>query len=245
MLPVRVRPPAQENRQMNRRLVRRLALFASLAALGILAFAAVASAGEIKLACAGKGPRNKDSAGVVLCAAAPGKARTISGTIRDDAGKPVAAKVLVFFVTWTPAGGGSFSLETTSTKTISANAAGKFTLPVKVATRLNVKFEAVADEKLGISGGFAEAEVARRLDVRLKKLGGGRIKFTVKGASSVKVYVLDSSGYELSGVKPKRTSKAGVAIFNLSGMHGEFSYYVDVGALADLYWEDPRHTFRL
>ena len=80
---------------------------------------------------------------MVLCAAAPGQARTISGSVRDDSGKPVAAKILV---TWTPAGGGSFSLESTSTKTISA---------------------------------------------------------------------------------------------------GEFSYYVDVGALADLYWEDPRHTFKL
>jgi len=230
---------------MNRSIVRRLALFAALAALGILLLAAVASAAEIKLACAGKGPRNKDSAGVVLCAAAPGKARTISGTIRDDSGKPVAAKILVTFISWTPAGGGSFSLEPTSTRTISADAGGRFTLPVRVTTRLNVKFEAVADEKLGVSGGFAEAEVSRRLDVRLKKLGGGRIKFTVKGASPVKVYVLDASGYELSGVKPKRTNKAGVAIFNLAGMHGEFSYYVDAGALADLYWEDPRHTFKL
>ncbi len=230
---------------MNRRLVRRLALFASLAAVGLLTFAAVASAGEIKLACAGKGPRNKDSDGVVLCAAAPGKARTVSGTISDDAGKPVAAKILVTFISWTPQGEGSFSLEPTSTKTISANAAGKFSLPVKVTTRLDVKFEAVADEKLGISGGFAEAEVSRRLDVKLKKLGGGRLKFTVKGASPVTVYVLDSSGYEISGLKPKRANKAGVAIFSLGNRHGEFSYYVDIGALADLYWEDPRHTFKL
>jgi len=229
---------------MNRSTIRRFALFASLAALGVLIFASLASAAEIKLACAGKGPRNKDSAGVVLCAAAPGKARTISGTIRDDAGKPVAAKILVTFISWTPAGGGSFSLEPTATKTISADAGGKFSLPVKVTTRLDVKFEAVADEKLGVSGGFAEAEVSRRLDVKMKKLGGGRLKFTVKGASPVKVYVLDSSGYELSGIKPKRANKAGVAIFNLGNLHGEFSYYVDVGALADLYWEDPRHTFR-
>jgi len=230
---------------MNRSLVRRLVLLASLAAVGVLVFVAVASAAEIKLACAGKGPRNKDSAGVVLCAAEPGKARTISGTIRDDSGKPVAAKILVTFITWTPAGGGSFSLEPTSTKTISANAGGKFSLPVKVATKLNVKFEAVADEKLGVSGGFAEAEVSRRLDVRLKKLGGGRLKLTVKGASPVTVYVLDSSGYEISGVKPKRANKAGVAIFSLGSRHGEFSYFVDVGALTDLYWEDPRHTFKL
>ena len=230
---------------MNRSIVRRFAVLMALAAVAILVLAAAASAAEIRLACAGKGPRNKDSAGTVLCAAAPGKARTISGTIRDDSGKPVAAKILVSFITWTPAGSGSFSLETTSTKTISANAGGRFSLPVKVRTRLNVKFEAVADEKLGVSGGFAEAQVSRRLDVRLKKLNGGRLKFTVKGANPVKVYVLDSSGYEMSGVKPKRTNRAGVVIFNLGGLHGEFSYYVDPGALGDLYWEDPRHTFRL
>jgi hypothetical protein len=230
---------------MNRSPVRRLVLFASLAALGLLVFAAVASAAEIKLVCAGKGPRNKDSAGVVLCAAAPGQARTISGTVRDDAGKPVAAKILVTFISWTPQGGGSFSLEPTSTRTISANAGGKFSVAVKTATRLNVKFEAVADERLGVSGGFAEAQVSRRLDVKLKKLGGGRVKFTVKGASPVKVYVLDSYGYELPGVKPKRANRAGIATFSLGSRHGEFSYYVDIGALADLYWEDPRHTFKL
>jgi hypothetical protein len=230
---------------MNHRPFRRLVLAASLAALAALVLASLASAGEIKLACAGKGPRNKDSAGVVLCAAAPGKARAISGTIRDDSGKPVAAKILVSFITWTPQGGGSFSLETTSTKTISANAGGRFSLPVKVTTRLNVKFEALADDKLGVSGGFAEAEVSRRLDVKLTKLGAGKLKFTVKGASPVTVYVLDSSGYEVPGIKPKRANKAGVAIFSLGNRHGEFSYYVDVGALADLYWEDPRQTFKL
>ncbi len=230
---------------MNRSAVRRLALAVSVAALGMLAFASLAAAAEIKLACAGKGPRNKESDGVVLCAAAPGKARTISGTIRDDSGKPVAARILVSYITWAPRGGGSFSLETTSTKTISANAGGKFTLPVKVAPRLNVKFEAVADEKLGVSGGFAEAQVSRRLDVRLKKLGGGKLKFTVKGARPVKVYVLDSYGYEISGIKPKRANRAGVAIFSLGNRHGEFSYYVDVGKLADLYWADPRRTFHL
>ena len=57
--------------------------------------------------------------------------------------------------------------------------------------------------------------------------------------------MLDSYGYEISGIKPKKTNKAGVAIFSLGNRHGEFSYYVDVGKLADLYWADPRHTFKL
>lgn len=230
---------------MNRSTVRRLALLASLAALGLLTCAVTASAAEIKLACAGKGSRNKDSAGVVLCAAAPGKARTVSGSVRDDAGKPVAAQVLVTLIAWKPAGDGAFSLTPVATKTIVAAANGEFSVPVKTATRLNIKFETVADVKLGVSAALAEAQVSQQLAVKLKKLGGGKVKFTVKGASPVKVYVLDSSGYEIPGVKPKRASKAGVAIFDLGNRHGEFSYYVDVGALADLYWEDPRKTFKL
>lgn len=67
--------------------------------------------------------------------------------------------------------------------------------------------------------GFAEAQVSRRLDVKLKKLGGGKLKFTVKGASPVTVYVLDSYGYEISGIKPKRANKAGVAILSLGNRH--------------------------
>ena len=47
---------------MSRSSVRRLALFAALAALGLLDFAAAAATAEIRLACAGKGPRNEDSA---------------------------------------------------------------------------------------------------------------------------------------------------------------------------------------
>lgn len=230
---------------MNRQPLARAAIALFTAALMLL-LAATSSASELKLACGGKGPRNVDSAGTVLCAAAPGKARVLTGTVRNDSGQPVAAKVLVTFISWTPAGGGSFSLRPESTRTIAAAPDGAFSLPVKTTTRLNVKFETVADAALGVSATAAEGQVSLRLATKLKKLGGGRVRITVKGTSQpLKIYVLDSSGYELSGVKPKKADKGGSATFNLGGRRGEFSYYVDAGILADLFWEDPRPSFKL
>lgn len=225
----------------------RLAVLALSTVAAVLAFAVAAQASEIALACDGKGPRNKDSAGTVLCAAAPGKARVVSGVLSDDAGKPVAGKVKVTFADWIPSSGGSFSITPGATQTVSAGANGRFSVPVKTATKVSVYFEALADEKLGVSPVKAQADVSRELAVTLKKLGGGTVKLTVKGAGSapLKLYVLDSSGYELSGVKPKKADKAGSAVFDLGSMHGEFSYYVDAGVLGDLFWEGTRATFRV
>lgn len=215
--------------------------------LGIALFASAAQAAEIGLACAGKGPRNEDSAGTVLCAAAPGKACVVSGVLRNDAGQPVAGKVKVTFAAWIPAGGGSFSITPESTQTVAAGADGQFAVPVKTATKVTVYFESLADEKLGVSPVKAQADVSRQLVTTIKKLGGGRVKFTAKGAGKIplKLYILDSSGYELSGVKPKQANKAGSAIFDLGGMRGEFSYYVDAGIYGDLFWEGTRGTFKL
>jgi uncharacterized membrane protein len=221
-----------------------IAVFA--AAIALLLLAATASASELKLECGGKGPRNADSAGTVLCASAPGKARALTGTVRNDSGQPVAAKVLVTFISWTPAGGGSFNLRPESTRTIVAGADGSFSVPVKTATRLNVKFETVADAALGISVTAAEGQVSLQIATKLKKLGGGRVRITAKGTDQpLKIYVLDSYGYELPGVKPKKAGKSGSATFNLGSRRGEFTYYVDAGPLADLFWEGARPTFKL
>ncbi len=232
---------------MNRRARSRLAIALTAAGVSIALAASAAQAAEIDLACAGKGPRNKDSAGTALCAAAPGKARVVNGVLRNDAGKPVAGKVAVTFANWIPAGSESFSIKPESTQTIAANANGQFSVPVKTATKVTVYFEAVADEKLGVSPVKAQADVSRQLAVTLKKLGGGRLTLTVKGAGStpLKLYVLDSAGYELSGVPAKKANKAGSASFDLGSRHGEFSYYVDAGALGDLFWEGTRATFKL
>ncbi|MBA3864762.1 MAG: hypothetical protein H0X42_00175 [Solirubrobacterales bacterium] len=230
---------------MNRPRLNRLALLAALAALGILLFAATASAATIKLACGGTGSRNQDSLGTVLCAAAVGKPRTVTGTVRSDSGKAVAAKITVTFISWTPAGEGAFDLEPTSTRTITAKANGSFSLPVKTSSRIGLKFETVADEKLGVSATAVEAQVSRQLSTSVTKLGGGRVKITVKGTSEpVKIAVTDEYGYEISGGKTRSANKAGSAIFHLSG-HGTFYYAYSAGKLGDLYWEGARPSFHL
>lgn len=231
---------------MNRRPSRPARVAALLAVLGLLAFAASASASQISLKCGGAGPRNKDSAGTALCAAQPGKARVITGTLRDDANKPVAGKVAVTFGQWTPAPGGGFYIHYGKPTTIAANGAGKFSLPVKTATKVSIKFEAVADEALGISPVLAEAEVSRQLAVSVKKLGGGRVKVSVRGTShALKVAILDESGYEVQGGKLRKASKRGVVVFSLGAAHGKLEVYVEVGELSDLFWEGRRPSFRL
>jgi len=224
---------------------RRLALALVLTLLAVLAPAALAQAATVTLKCAGKGAHNKDSAGTIICAAEPGKARTISGAVRDDAGKPVATKVTVTFNDWIPSGGGGYTIKETSTKTISSNAAGAFSLPVKTETKVSVEF-AVGDEAQGVSGAGAQADVARRLGVTLSKLGGGKLKLSVKGAAGkkLKLYILDSSGYEIPGV-PAKVTKSGSAVFNLGSRRGQFSYYVEAGVYTDLYWYEGRRNFRL
>lgn len=219
----------------------------ALALAAVFALAASAQAAEVDLQCAGKGAHNQDSAGTVLCAAAPGKARVVTGVLRNDAGKPVAGKVAVTVADWIPVGNDSFSVKSGSPQTIAANGNGQFSFPVKTATKVSVYFEAVADEKLGVSAVKAQADVSRQLAVTLKKLGAGKLKLTVKGAGSnpLKLYVLDASGYELPGVPPKKANKAGSATFDLGSKHGEFSYYVDAGVVGDLFWEGPRATFKL
>jgi hypothetical protein len=105
----------------------------------------------------------------------------------------------------------------------------------------------VADTALGVSPVKVQADVSRQLVTTIKKLGGGKVKLTVKGAGKtpLKLYVLSAEGYELAGVKPKQADKAGSATFDLGSMRGEFSYYVDAGLLSDLFWEGARPTFKL
>ena len=232
---------------MIRRARRRIAIALTASGLGLALLASAAQASEVDLACAGKGARNKDSAGTVLCAAAPGKARVVSGVLSNDAGKPVAGKLAVTFANWVPVGNDSFSIKPEKTVTIAASASGRFSIPVKTATKVSVYVEAVADTALGVSPLKAEADVSRQLATTVKKLGGGRVKLTVKGAgrAPLTLYVLSSEGYDLAGVKPKKADKGGSAIFDLGSMRGEFSYYVDAGVVGDLFWEGARPTFRL
>jgi hypothetical protein len=231
---------------MTPRRSRRAVFLASLVALALLALAASASASTIKLKCGGPGPRNQDSAGTALCAAEPGKARVVTGKVRDDSGKPVSTKVTVTFITWDPQGEGSFALHDGATKTIVSKADGSFSLPVKTETRLNLRFN-VGDEAKSVGAAQAEAQVSRRLGYEIDKLGGGRVKFTVVGAGkyALKLYILDESGYELAGVPAKKANRAGSAVFNLGNRHGNFSYYAEIAEVEDLFWEERRPTFHL
>lgn len=209
-----------------------------LAALAALAFAASASASSISLKCGGKGARNKDSAGTVLCAAAPGKARTIEGVVRDDANKPVSGPVTVTLNKWVPKGG-YYSIEKFDTVTVNANAAGKFSYPAKTDGKLTIYFEA--------AGAKAQADVSRQLAVTVRKLGGGKVKVTVKGAGKapLTLYVVEESGYEVPGTKGKRADKTGSAVFDLGNFHGAFTYAIEAGEFEDLFWEGRKPTFHI
>ncbi len=229
----------------------RRALLACLAVAGLLAaMAAGAQAASISLRCGGRGARNRDSANTVLCASSP-KGRALVGVVKDDAGKPVAASVAVTFSTWTPLSGGGYVIRARETKQITAKGDGTFSIKSNPDTKESIGFDVVADATLGVSGGAsAQAEVSRQLVVRIAKLGGGVVRFTVTGTSHrpLKVWVLDSSGYQLAGVRPKNVNSRGQATFNLArfprGMR--LTYYVDAGkVLGDLFWYQSRVPFKL
>jgi len=214
-----------------------------------LSIPVAADAATLKLSCAGKGARNKDSAGTVLCAGSPSKGRAIAGTVRNDAGQPVAAKVTVTISSWTIAPNGiGYNVKPTATREIVAKANGIFTFKRNPKTRESLKFDVVPDAALGIAGGASgQAQISRQLKVKLTKLGGGKVRITVKGTTirPLKVYILDSFGYTLNGTKPKNVDRKGRASFDLGSMRGQFSYYVDAGKYADLFWYQSRPKFRL
>jgi len=203
----------------------------------------------VTLKCAGKGARNKDSAGTVLCAASPSKGRTLAGVVRDDAGKPVAATLTVTYSSWIPVKSGGFSVRTRATRQIRAKANGTFTVKSKPAAKESIRVETAGDADLGVSAGaYAGADVSRRLVVKLKKLGT-TVRFTVKGTKHrpIQVYVLSDSGYQLPGIKPKKVNRKGQATFHLpSSYRGmRLAYYVDTGIYGDLFWYVGRPTFTL
>ncbi|MGB2711371.1 MAG: hypothetical protein WBC33_07625 [Conexibacter sp.] len=224
--------------------------FRGLPALTILcslAFGGTADAATLKLKCAGKGPRNVDSAGTVLCAGSPSRGRTISGTVRNDAGAPVAGALTLTYRSWTPAGVG-YTIETTSTRQIAAKGDGTFSFKSKTATKESIVVDLAPDAALGIAAGaHAQADISRRLVTTLTKLGGGSVRITVKGTKHrpLKIYVLDASGYPISGVKPKNADAKGRATFDVGSRRGQFSYYVDAGVYTDLFWYAGRPTFKL
>jgi hypothetical protein len=236
------------DRSPGTRRVRTIALLACLVALGLLAASAGAQAATVTLRCAGRGGRNEDSAGTVLCAGLPGKGRTLAGVVRDDAGKPVAARLTITYSSWTPVAIG-YTIRPRETREITAKGDGSFSFRSNPATKESIRVDVVADAALGVSGGaFAQSDVSRQLVVRLAKLGGGVVRFTVTGTRSrpIKLYVLSDSGYELPGLKPKKIDGRGQATFNLASVRGQrLTYYVDPGdTLGDLFWYAGRPAFK-
>jgi hypothetical protein len=227
---------------------RAIALLA-LASMALLAaFGATAQASSVTLRCAGRGPRNRDSANTVLCAGST-KGRTIAGVVKNDAGRPVAARLSVTYSRWIPNGDSSFSVPVYATKQVTAKGDGTFSFKSNPATKESIRVDVVADVALGVSGASAQAEVSRRLVVRIAKLGSGIVRFTVSGTTHrpLKVYVLDSSGYQLSGIKPKTVDGRGQATFDLHSLPAGYrlTYFVDAGdSLNDLFWYQSRVPFR-
>ncbi len=225
---------------------RPFALAFAVAALAALA-AAPAGAATLRLRCAGRGSRAVDSAGTIKCAGSPSSGRTISGVVRDDAGRPVAARLTVAYSDWIPRGTG-YSITLRATREITAKADGSFAIRSNPATRETIRVDVVPDAALGTAAGAtAQADVARKLDVSLAKLGGGTVRVTVKGTDKrpVKVWMLYESGYQLPGVRPKNVNGSGQATFNLGSMRGRFAYSVAAGVYDDLFWYLGRPTFRL
>lgn len=229
---------------MNRTSLRRACLLAAFAAVGLLVLASAASASKVTLKCAGKGPHNRDSSGTVLCAE-PGKSRLVSGKLLNDENKPVRGQIAITVSKWIPSGEGWFTITPGKTITINTNGAGKFAYPVKTATKVSVKFEAVADEAKKVSPTSAQADVSKQLLGTVKKLGGGKIKVKVTGTNvKFKLAILDEAGYEVTGGKFRKAHN-GSAVFDLGNQHGKFHYYVDAGELNDLFWYGEAPPFRL
>jgi hypothetical protein len=226
------------------RTARRVLVSLCLAAIASLALVASASAATVTLKCGGKGAHNKSSDGTVICAALPGKARNIEGVLRNDKNKPVDGKLSVTFSEWIPQDEDSFSVTAFKTVTVSANAAGKFTIPVKTTSKISLAIEAVGDEKKEISAAGAAAEVELELQTTVKKLGGGRVQVTVKGSKvPLKIGITEESGYYVHGGTAKKAA-SGVASFNLGSARGTLYVYVDAGILSDLFWPS-RPSFKL
>jgi hypothetical protein len=228
------------------RTIRPFGLALAAAALAAMA-AAPAGAATLRLRCAGRGPRAVDSAGTIKCAGSPSSGRTIAGTVRNDAGQPVAARLTVSYSDWIPRGTG-YSITLRTTREITAKADGSFSFKTNPATRESIRVDVVPDAALGTAAGAtAQADVARKLDVSLAKLGGGTVRITVKGTDKrpIKVWMLMESGYQLTGVRPKNVNGRGQATFNLGSLRGRFAYYVDAGVYDDLFWYLGRPTFRL
>lgn len=220
---------------------RRLGVALSAAIITAALAAAPASAATVKLACAGPGGRDQDSAGIVLCAAPAGQSRTITGRVLNDAGKPVPATLTVTRSAWMiDKIGVGYTIKPTSRRTIAARGDGTFSIVSNPARRESIRVEVGRLRKLRIADGAAgQAEVRRHLSLVFEKLGGGAVLLTVRGASpkNLKVQVTRSDGYPIPGQGAKPLDGRGRVTFRL-GSRATGSYAISVvrSLLSDLFW---------
>jgi hypothetical protein len=226
---------------MKARTPKAMTLALALAALGLLAVASGAQAASLNLKCSGKGPQVKaQEYETAQCTVEAGKTRNLEGVLRNDKNKPVAGKLKVTISDWTPAGGGAFDIEPTSTVEIKAAANGKFKLPVTTKTEETVYVEAIGDPESEVSAITQEVNIQRYVSATAKVLGGGKVKVTVKGIEGpFKVGVTEEYGYPAPGGSPRK-AKNGTAIFNLHSLRGTLGISVEAGVYTDLYYIDAK-----
>jgi hypothetical protein len=219
-----------------------IALTLALAILGLLLTAGGAEAATLSLKCSGKGVQSKaQEYETAECAVEAGQARNIEGVLRNDTNKPVAATLKVTFSNWEPQGNGAYDITPFKTIEVKSSANGKFTIPkVTTTTEETVFIEAVEDIESGLSPVTQEVNIQRLVTLRGKKLGGGKVKVTVKGASAPAKVALELEGYPVSGGAAHKTNKAGVAIFDLESPRGTFGIFLEAGELTDLYYVDSK-----
>jgi hypothetical protein len=216
-----------------------IALALALAALGLLFAAAGAEASSLSLKCSGHGPQIKaQEYETAECAVEAGATRNIEGVLRDNNNKPVAATIKVTFSNWEPQGNGAYDITPYKTIEVKSNAAGKFTIPkVTAKTEETVFIEAPEDFEANVSPVNQEVNIQRIVTASAKKLGGGKVKVTVKGTEGpVKVTITDEEGYAVTGGAARKLNKAGTAIFRLGNTFGKLGIFVDAGELSDLYY---------
>ncbi|MFT3866384.1 MAG: hypothetical protein QM729_19160 [Solirubrobacterales bacterium] len=224
---------------MKRRARKTLTLALAVAALGLLALATSAQAASLNLKCSGKGPQNKaQEYETASCAVAAGQKRNIEGVLRNDNNKPVAGTLNVTFSNWEPQGDGVYDITPQKTIQVKAAANGKFKIPhVTTKTEETVFIEYPGDGESEASAVSQEVNVQRLVTATVKKLGGGKVKVTVKGASApFKIGITEEEGYYVSGGSARKANKAGVAIFHLGNTYGTLGVFLDAGELGTLYY---------
>ncbi len=217
---------------------RTLTLALAVAALGLLALASGAQAATLTTKCSGKGPQSKaQEYETGECAVEAGQKRDIEGVVRNDKNKPVAATLKVTFSAWEPQGGGEYDITPFKTIEVKSGANGKFKVPnVTTKTEETVYIEAIGDGEAELSTVATEVNIQRLVTAKVKKLGGGKVKVTIKGAATPFKVAITEEGYPASGGSARKANKAGVVTFNLRSTYGELGVLLEAGELTDLYY---------